>query len=75
MEVVQMLNLSFAKETHDELIKMLNEQYARINAMSDVVRDNCNPLETAIYRGRIHQVLVYVSEAIACVLAAQVVPD
>lgn len=72
METVEMPSLSLAKETQDELVKVLNDQYARINAMADVVRDNCDALETAIYRGRIHQVLVHVSEAMACVLAARV---
>ncbi len=72
MGAVEIPGLSLTKETQYELIKVLNEQYEHINAMADVVRDNCDPLETAIYRSRIHQVLVHVSEAIACVLAVRI---
>jgi len=74
MEPVGLPSLMLAKEMQDELVRLLNDQYTRINAMAEVVRDNCEPLETAIYRGRIHQVLVHVSEAMACVLAARIGP-
>ena len=63
-----------AHENADELVRLLDDQYARVNTIAEVVRDHCDPLETAIYRGRIHQVLVHVSEALACVLAARVGP-
>ena len=74
METVEMPCLSLTKELQDELIRLLNAQYTRINTIAEVVGDNCDPLEAAMYRGRIHQVLMHVSEAMACVLAARLGP-
>lgn len=73
MGTVEMPKLSLTKELQDELIRVLNDLYSRVNTIAEIVRDNCDPLETAIYRGRIHQVLMHVSEAMAYVLAASVV--
>jgi hypothetical protein len=74
METSELPRLNHTKEAQDELLEMLNRLYTRIDAMADIVREQCDKVETAIYRSRIYQVLVHVSEAMACVLAARVGP-
>lgn len=72
MQVVERPRLRLTKEDRDGLIATLNLLYERIEAMAGFVRENCDAVEAAAYRGRIHEVLVHVSEAMACVLAAHV---
>lgn len=72
MQVVERPRLRLTKEDRDELIASLTRLYERIEAMAGFVRENCDAVEAATYRGRIHEVLVHVSEAMACVLAAHV---
>ncbi|MDC3952604.1 hypothetical protein KEG38_02050 [Polyangium jinanense] len=72
MQVVERPRLKLTKEDRDELSASLNRLYERIEAMAGFMRENCDAVEAATYRGRIHEVLVHVSEAMACVLAAHV---
>ncbi len=72
MKDVERPKLTLTKEARDELIASLNQLYERIDAMAGFVRENCDAVEAAAYRGRIHEVLVHVSEAMASVLAAHV---
>lgn len=75
MESVNLPQWTLTQELRDELLKHLENWYAQIDGMAQLIHENSTPLETAIYRGRIHQVLMYVSSALACVLAAHVVPE
>ncbi|MRG97859.1 hypothetical protein [Polyangium spumosum] len=72
MQVVERPRLRLTKETQDELIASLNQLHERIEAMAGFVRENSDAVEAAAYRGRIHEVLVHICEAMACVLAAHV---
>lgn len=74
MESVESPRLQMTPKMQAELVDILEDLYRRIGSMANVIHDNCDRLETAIYRGRIHQVLVHVSEAMACVLAANIAP-
>lgn len=74
MESVDLPQWTLTQELRDELLKHLEHWYAQLGEMVQMIHENSTPLETAIYRGRIHQVLMYVSAALACVIAARVVP-
>ena len=75
MEVAELPTLKLTKVAQGELLETLNQIYIHIGAMADVVGERCGNVETALYRSRMHQVLVHVCEAMVCVLAAHIVTD
>jgi hypothetical protein len=75
MEAEELPTLKLTKGKQGELLEMLNQIYTHVGGMADIVRERCDNVETALYRGRIHQVLVHVSEAMVCVLAAHIAPE
>ncbi|MDI1450645.1 hypothetical protein [Polyangium sp. 6x1] len=72
MERIERPRLTLTKESQDELLASLNRRYEQIETMAGFVRENCDKAEAAAFRGRIHEVLAHVAEAMACVLAAHV---
>lgn len=75
MESVQVPRLQISQKMQAELVDILEDLYRRIGSMAELVQGNSDQLETAVYRARIHQVLVHVSEALVCVLSANVAPQ
>jgi hypothetical protein len=75
MESVEPPRLQVTEKMQAELVDILEDLYLRIGSMAELVHDNSDQLETAVYRARIHQVLVHVSEALVCVLSANVGPQ
>lgn len=75
MESVELPQWTLTRELRDELLETLEHWYVQLGGMVQMIHENSTPLETAIYRSRIHQVLMHVSAALACVIAARVVPE
>jgi hypothetical protein len=72
MQIIEQPRLRLTKETHDDLLALLNRLYQQLETMAGLMRQNCDEVEAATYRSRINEVLVHVAEAIARVLAAHV---
>ena len=75
MESVELPQWTLTKDLRDELLETLEHWHVQLGGMAQMIHENSTPLETAIYRSRIHQVLMHVSAALACVIAARVVPE